>query len=239
MSQSQFLGSDLESRIIQFLRKPKRYNVITTWTAELQASLLMPEITQYPYLSEEERLQMRSGYNFMIKISKKLTPSQMKYLTILSWYLPEETRVLIQSGILEVSKVRRLEEQIDLTIYLKSKPYCLLLLQQQRISYTAFFGNLGQIIRLIQREVEVIPSKRKSEIIFSLPFWSPPSNRKVKKYTGWSRHHKDAGSLPPSGSHINREIQRDRLIQEDYEQKREKYERDIWSALELSIGFII
>lgn len=240
MSNKKYLGPDLESRIIQFLQP--HVTLIEHWTAELLASFEAPE---YPeFLSrknpKKEFLTIVTGkYDFLIKLSKSLSTSELKNLIILSWFFPEETRKIIFTGAMEVSKTRRFVEQVDLTIYMKSKIHCLLLLQQQKKTYTAFFGELGQVMKLIRTEVEAIHEDKDQSIVFSRPFWKRQNMEvPVKRYNGYSRHHKDAGSLPPSSSRITKEIARDRLIQEEYRLAREKFEFDIWSTTEFLIGFI-
>lgn len=237
MSDSKLLSSDLEDRIIQFLDPYS--NLFAVWTAGLLASCEAPDQQLMLKIKDpNSTLQNRGEISFLIKISKKLSASEIKDLVIISWFLPEDVRKMIQLGVLEESKKRRFIEQIDLQIYLKDKIHCLLFLQQQSVTYDALFGRLGNIVRLIKLEVEAFPTNY-SEKIFSRPFWRNTPWDIKNEYSGWSRHHKDAGSLRPNDGTYLKEESIDRLIQDDYEQKRKKFEKDLWSTTELIIGFII
>jgi hypothetical protein len=165
--------------------------IINSWSAEVQ-NLLVPRDIEYFYGSVQEGTRIES--EFSIRLNKHLSNSEILNLLIISYYLPFETQFCLQEGIRNIEKQKQLHKNFSYRIISSGISYCYLYLLHSKQTTRSFNGQIRQMIKQIQNDVNSIKSFKKSRIFQS--FWFTPES-KVTKYTGYTRHYKDHGSLRP------------------------------------------
>jgi len=112
----------------------------------------------------------------------------LERLAILSWYFPEEIRILVQLNLKEIWD-KQDKYLVEKEILLSSKTFCLAwILSESGWTECDFFGN-------------VLNKKAVSWVLQGLSF-KRLSQKKVKKYTGWCRGYQESNrgaprSFPP------------------------------------------
>jgi hypothetical protein len=111
----------------------------------------------------------------------------LQRLALLSWYMPEEVRILVQLDLREIW--RESELNIEKEILLSSKELCLAwIISESGWTESTFFGN-------VLNKVQV------GSLVRSLDFWRR-TRRKVRRYTGYCRGYRESNrgaprSFPP------------------------------------------
>jgi hypothetical protein len=227
--------TDLDQRLIRFVHNNEQ--ILEEWSVHLLELCRHPVILNNIDTSQRSKNpEMVGEYDFNIYFSH-LTMSEMKSLTIISHYLNKDLRKLIFIALENGRKKYQFVSHIDQMIYMKDKQLTLFyLINAKNITPDALFGTLGNLIKRIKTEVE--NDYNNIILIFSLPFWKVSSFGRIEKYTGWSKHVKDQGSLRPNSEYLEN-IKDDYEYQRLYQLKRERFIKETSDLYQLTLGWIL
>jgi hypothetical protein len=140
-------------------------------------------LRQFLLDSPKQELSFFERFDVTKFVIKDKSKRQLVRLAILSWYFPEEIRVLFQMNLKEIwTKQDRF--CVEKEILLSSKTLCLAwILHESGWKERDFFGNILNV-----RECTML--------LQSLSFWRL-SQRKVKKYTGYCRGYQESNRGAP------------------------------------------
>lgn len=133
---------------------------------------LEQQATVVPTMCESLRKQVVDNPNFLTSDTFLVLPvklQEIESLALLSWWMPEEIRVLVQLGLEERVKKLSLDDQIVTKILLRSKGEALLWLSETNLFHSRdFFGNFLrkgvlalQSLKFVQRKTKVVKPQRK------------------------------------------------------------------------------
>lgn len=241
MEKFKFLISDLDNSMKLWCERRKE--LLTAWSAQLKASLEAPALDRsrvgtnsYKRNQDSERRKCEY-FDYKLKIGSKISLTQLRFFILITWYLDEEIQSLVYISLREVWNQRRLSEHYDFDIIMHDKLSCILYFQSKRTSENAFLGILGQLEQKFQKEVDILRLNKKSNEIFSLPFWRPAPYDSPNSYTGWARHQRKSSACDQAGSGSYLNFQQP-ILHQLLEEKKRQLEISKRDSLELSFGWI-
>lgn len=133
---------------------------------------LEQQLTVVPTMCESLRKQVVDNPNFLTSDTFLVLPVKLREiesLALLSWWMPEEIRFLVQLGLEERVKKLSLDDQVVTKILLRSKGEALLWLSETSLFHSRdFFGNFlrkgilaVQSLKFVQRKTKVVKPQRK------------------------------------------------------------------------------
>lgn len=211
----------LEKELQRLVSKNTDLQELRTWSAEASINIAQPYGENYD--SDDLRSKFFEEYEFDIRFRRRnlVTKNSLLKLSILQWFLPEESGRIIHVLLDENIKRYNLHLDVDFQFYNQSKVICLMYLVEKFEKFNALFGWLLQKETYLENGSQRQENSALEQITKTLPrkfFFRKSTVKRIQRKRGYTDH----GSLGSEISQTLRDQLSDWSVTEVFRQKFEE-----------------
>lgn len=189
-----YLSSErIKTELDLLFKNSDTQSLLKDWTAEVLDLCNPVNIHNFYQYSDDD--VSREEVEFRIRLNDNLSNNEILILLIISYYLPSSGSFLLRDAIETIEKKKKLHMNISYKIYSSGLPSILCYLHCSNLEWRSMKGQIVRMLKRIKNNYNTIVDFN-SQSIFQ-PFFTQPHYDKVERYSGYTKHYKDHGSLQP------------------------------------------